>query len=586
MTHTQPRQRSFAVAKSIIVHLIGSQAGSLGKALMECVMNGIDAGATRIDLTLDRKGYVVQDDGHGFQTEAQIEQYFEVFGFDHTTPEEVGRRQYGQFGLGRGQQWNWARTKWRTRTFDMHVDIRASGLDYTLYDGLPDAAGTTITGTFYEPLTTPQVLEQVRHLSELVRYSTVPVVINGRDVTTHPDTVRTWTHVTDEAWIQAKEHGPLKVYNMGMFVAELSAYRAGCSGVVVTKPGHALALNMARNDILDAEDGLWRRLKRLLKEIGQERTRSATRLSESDLRRFTADVATLNADFEQYQKLRLFTDAAGKNLPIGKLISSLQETGVLTLHSAEHASLSRRAMDNRLATVLDVRTLERWNVDSLDELVGILTRYSEHAWNFRVSDAYGHAQALKAARVEPDLTKAVPQLRGFYALSPEVKGYPRAVMVGLREIGRDVQMTAWRYRKDQDSPAPGLGRPFTERRVKAGQSDVADVWTDGEKYVVVHESRLEGVKTVRDVERLVLDVLQVVLPGGSTMVGAPDDTAAETLVRFLEAEPRVTEWTLRVVRALVGEAQRLNVKVPHRLLHLLGTAEGVEDQAERVAALN
>lgn len=570
-----PTQRSFTVSKSIIIHLIKSQAGTLGKALMECVMNGVDAGATRIDITLDRKGYVVQDNGHGFQTTQEIDAYFSVFGFDHDTEAEAGKRLYGQFGLGRGQQWNWARTRWRTRTFEMDVDIRARGLDYLLREQLPDEPGTTITGTFYEPISTAQVLEHTQHLKDLVKYSVVPVYLNGMDITTHPDTVKAWTQVTDEAWIQAKEYGPLLVYNQGMFVAQLSSYIAGCSGVVVTRPGHALELNMARNDILDTPGGLWQRLKKLLKTIGEERTRNAsTRVTETDLRRFAAQIAVLDAEYEPFLKLRLFTDAAGKNLTIGKLITSLKATGLLTLHSAEHASLSRRAMDNQMATVLDARTLERWNVESLAELVEVLQRYVRQGMRFHVPEAFSHGHALEHVRVEEDITKAVPDLRGFYTLSAKPEGYPLAVLRGLRAVSGDLQRAVWSYRQARQDTPTGA---FQELGLSAGDSDVADLWTDAARVIALHEERLVRIASVQEVERLLLDLIGLLLPGVNTMVAA-EETPAEELRDFLLQEAALTGWTLRAVQGIVTEAARMGVKVPHRMVQVLGKAEGLEDQ--------
>ncbi|GGR13354.1 hypothetical protein GCM10008957_27890 [Deinococcus ruber] len=127
-THT----RKFIVSPAIIRNLIERQAGTLEKALMENVMNAIDAGATRVHVTLDRHGYTVDDDGRGFESNDQIEQYFETFGFEHEGDALQAGRTYGTFGIGRGQQWHWASTVYRSRHFSMAVDIRARGLDYLL----------------------------------------------------------------------------------------------------------------------------------------------------------------------------------------------------------------------------------------------------------------------------------------------------------------------------------------------------------------------------------------------------------------------------------------------------------------------
>jgi len=43
-------KRSFNVAPTFVMHLIKSQAGTLGKAVQEAVQNSVDAGATKVDI--------------------------------------------------------------------------------------------------------------------------------------------------------------------------------------------------------------------------------------------------------------------------------------------------------------------------------------------------------------------------------------------------------------------------------------------------------------------------------------------------------------------------------------------------------
>jgi len=68
------RKRKFGVAPAIIHNLISRQAGSLGKAVLEAVMNSIDAGATAIDITIDPQTLTIMDNGCGIQNFEQIEQ--------------------------------------------------------------------------------------------------------------------------------------------------------------------------------------------------------------------------------------------------------------------------------------------------------------------------------------------------------------------------------------------------------------------------------------------------------------------------------------------------------------------------------
>lgn len=69
----------FTVEPSIIMHLILSQAGSCGKAVLECVMNSIDAGANAIHIEVDSEKMTLADDGHGLRSRDEILAVFKRF---------------------------------------------------------------------------------------------------------------------------------------------------------------------------------------------------------------------------------------------------------------------------------------------------------------------------------------------------------------------------------------------------------------------------------------------------------------------------------------------------------------------------
>ncbi|HFV9292198.1 TPA: ATP-binding protein [Serratia fonticola] len=95
-----PSQRlPFELDPQIIHHIIYSQAGSIGKAVIELLMNAVDAEATDVTLTLTRNGFTCQDNGKGFASRDDVLRYFGRFG----TPHQEGDATYGRFRLGRGQ---------------------------------------------------------------------------------------------------------------------------------------------------------------------------------------------------------------------------------------------------------------------------------------------------------------------------------------------------------------------------------------------------------------------------------------------------------------------------------------------------
>lgn len=85
--------RKFSVHPQIIFSLITAQAGTLGKAVLECIMNSVDAGATKVDITVNANTIKIVDDGQGFRTKAEISEWFEVFNALFTTLGRTGKTQ-------------------------------------------------------------------------------------------------------------------------------------------------------------------------------------------------------------------------------------------------------------------------------------------------------------------------------------------------------------------------------------------------------------------------------------------------------------------------------------------------------------
>jgi hypothetical protein len=121
-------QRQLTVHPAILYSIIKSQAGSLSKALLEAVMNAVDAGATKCSIKLDSSSFEVKDNGKGFSSRQEILDFFETFGTPHTE----GDARYGKFRMGRGQMFSFGINTWQTGHFTMVVDIKGKGLDYSL----------------------------------------------------------------------------------------------------------------------------------------------------------------------------------------------------------------------------------------------------------------------------------------------------------------------------------------------------------------------------------------------------------------------------------------------------------------------
>ena len=370
---TSSEQRQFTVAPSIIQHLIHSQAGSLAKAIVECVQNSIDAGASRVDITLDISSVRVSDDGHGLRSRDEVLACFEVFGFDHATH----AREFGPFGLGRGQLWAWASTIWRTHGFELDVDVRVRGLNWNLRQDLPEQPGLVIDGRLYKALTNVEVVQTSNELERICRYSQVPVMLNGRCISRDPAREK-WTEVTDDAWFRAGEGSYLEVYNQGIYVAGVYTGQVGVAGTLVTKRGRALALNMARNDILRAECPIWQALEPLLKRhSAKRRERSGgTRMTASD-RDYLAAQSIDPANAELLER-PVFTLVNGRSVGLENLMRLY--AGTQALCAAQSGDrLGEQLHRDHAACVVSEVTLTRFGVTTPTELAAALLERVEAA---------------------------------------------------------------------------------------------------------------------------------------------------------------------------------------------------------------
>ena len=96
----------------LLLDVIRRQAGSLTKAIMEGVMNAVDAGATRCDISVTADTVTITDDGKGFASKKEIQEWFEVFGAAHSEEEA---KTFGTFRMGRGQMFAYGVNKWTLR---------------------------------------------------------------------------------------------------------------------------------------------------------------------------------------------------------------------------------------------------------------------------------------------------------------------------------------------------------------------------------------------------------------------------------------------------------------------------------------
>jgi hypothetical protein len=488
--------RKLSVHPHMIYSLIQAQAGTLGKGTLENVMNSIDARATSVTIDIDRRKIVIKDDGHGFRSVAEIEECFAVFGFPH----EPGARVYGQFGIGRAQLWSFSSAVWRTNTFAMDVDIKNRGLDYELLEDQPQVDGLTIVSTFYEPMSTQDILTFTQELKELAQFAQIPVILNGEQINSDPSTMK-WDFETDDAYIKLTEKSQLAVYNLGVLVRQYPSHQVGTGGIVVTKPGVGLALNMARNDILVAVCKVWARIKPYIQKKSDEKVmrKAATKLNSSELENRAKRFLSGDLSYKDVAELKLIGDITNRGHTLEGFFTQGRgnfQNSIVSI-STVGSSLGDRAHTSKLAFVMHPDTLAQFGVDTLAEFKEVLFAAMDRSGAERL---YRYQAFKESAIFEADLHKAVPALNEGYEILPpkDWTKHEKAVLHALGRIDHQVRVCVQAVSGDDSMQR--------RRQFAVGISDTAQAWTDGvgriafnRKLLHVAESGIGGMMKIASV---------------------------------------------------------------------------------------
>lgn len=485
-------KRQFTVDPSIIFSLITAQAGTLAKALLECVMNSVDAGAQRVDIVFDQLRLKVVDDGRGFRSISEIDKYFEVFGFDHKSDALQSSRVYGAFGIGRAQLWAFAKTVWRTSTFLMDVDIKHSGLDYGRRVDLEPIQGVTIEGTFYEALSARDVMLTERDLAELCRYVPIPVFVNGKRISTEMHEVE-WTHETDDAWIRIKEGGDFAVFNLGVLVRRYPSRHFGAGGEVVTKPGVRLALNMARNDVLVSQCPVWKRIRPFI-QARADTVVAAKRKSSGEVEAAKVNLIQRVISGEDLLELgptflsgaKLVTDVTGRHLTLQKAFAERISKAAILANSLKDPRGVRIAESSDFLVVAPI-TLERFGVETMSEL---LAQLRDVFGRLRANSSSKPAQWLDGWTGFESYDEAGLALDSDYGIVPEAKWTKdeRACLAALRPVAD------YYIRREVSMRLHGDWNCTRIRRLIVGESSSAVAWTDGSSYIAINRQALKHAK--------------------------------------------------------------------------------------------
>lgn len=457
---------AFEVDANIIQSLIHEQAGSLRKALAELVMNSVDAGATRVDLTITHDGFTVADDGRGLGSQAEIRQYFGRFGAAH----QKGDARFGRFRVGRGQIMSYARTCWRSGVHELRVDVggnNGSAATYSLATHVDEQPGCIITGQFYRPMSLVEFNYYFSHCGGYfgdIQFIDIPVFLNGIQVNTPPSTV-TWDYEDDFAWYRFDDKAGLRIFNLGVFVMDGDRAKAGTGGDIVSK--RALKLNMARNAIV-SPCPVWCAIHEQLNRRFAVNLARRGKLSSDERRKLLDDILISGRPISRQQvnlirRARILDDIFGEL----RTPEEVFDVGPLTIYDGRHPMVAERVQREGLAHVLIPGTFSSYGYrfqggDWVQAAISVFVERLNFSKQQRFIPFSHFAQTLRdTSRVIEDEKLADDERTGLEA---------------LRKVNAQWQSKT------------------SIRRIVAGASDLFLAWTDGASYIAVSTSQLRALR--------------------------------------------------------------------------------------------
>lgn len=442
----------FTLHNNVLTFLVHAQAGSLQKALLEAVMNSVDAGASRCSVQLAERSFRVVDDGRGFASRDEVVALFGQFG----TPHVEGDATYGRFRIGRGQLMAFAATRWRSGHFEMAVDVKTRGYSYDLREHTKAEKGLTIDGMLYTALSAEELARTCDEFSRLVEYAPIPVVLNGRRVSRQLKRIK-WDFEDDDAYYKLGREEELLVYNQGILVRGYGSWEYGCGGVVVSK--RPLLVNFARNDVLVHSCAVFKRIVERVKEVNFAKLLSGTQAMGDGERRFAARnvlLRRLDARWRTLvERLKVVRAAGGIELPIAQLLRASR----LCVAPDDNSRIGEKLTREGRALVLSPKTLSRFGVYDVESLVARL----EQALDVNLS-------GLQVVDFE-DL--AVNESDTLQPLADEaLAAAERAALQAVRAVYP--RLVKWLRTREPE---------VTERQLSAGDGTAAWAWTDGKERI-------------------------------------------------------------------------------------------------------
>lgn len=466
-------KRHFQMHRNLLRDVISKQAGSLDKAVIEAVMNLIEAGASKGNIILDHNSLKITDDGRGFETKDEILESFEVFGKSDERKKIAGR--WAEFQMGRGQLMAFGKTTYRTNQFEMIVDIfsPSSDLDYILRSDLEVIEGCKVSVEFYSPIEPSDLYEIMERVRRNLAYLDVPIYLNGELVSKNPSEI-IWDSETSDAYIKFKSDkndGYTRIYNLGIYVC---SHYLGLSADVVSKK--KLALNFARNEVLSSCP-TWKNVKAAIKKINHDQFKLKINPRSWESSEIMERYLMGEYSIADLKNVKLFVDTNSRKWSVREIYSR----GWKQISFAEKGSyLADQAIASGLCLMLDKEEMNyRLNTDRrggnnvFSNMEKIIVSYRDFE-NYNYTILYPHFETV------------YEQLKADDKMLTPVNKYSLREKLIIATLGRFNSHKS--FRGDSRSRSK-------ERKIFIGESDAAEAWTDGSSYIAIEKRFLKANST-------------------------------------------------------------------------------------------
>ncbi len=464
---------------------IKRQAGTLDKAVLEGIMNAIEAGATRVDVTMNAPNRFdgthrlsIADDGIGIETTQEIDEHFETFGTPHTT-EELATGKWKQFRMGRGQMFSFGKNTWRTSTFEMVVDIANEGLNWHFEEGLKKVKGCKVVIELYDD---PGSIKRFKELvTKQIKYVEVPVYFNGEQVNT-PASKFNWDFEDEYAYYLFNVGIKLEIYNLGVFVRE---YDDGIYGVVVSK--EQLKVNFARNDII-SDCQIYQHIREIvkknrIKEVKQKSYKRKAKLTDGERIATLKDVRDGNQEYREVRALPLFKTAQGKFLTLNQ-VSKIRKPWCFVEEGDRYAD---KQMQNKRAVFFDEQILYALSYPSRKDYKEFFSWLIDKDYYETVHYDWmdDDEEDYKHYRHDESIRNKFSALESFYTDYYDLKS-------GRADYYNIVEPSKYTKRERAVVRACKRVMGWHGREIQIGESNSAAMWTDGKSYIVIDRVHLKN----------------------------------------------------------------------------------------------